>query len=357
MNNKDEMRNSSFELLRIIAAIGVIVVHYNHESIGKALGYVISGSINEYYLVLMECIFIGATNLFVMLSGYFLCTIGKRKIVKIVDLILEVILFRIICYLVNVAKGNYVFNIKGVVENLLPQSYFIILYATLYIISPYINILLRSITQKTFRRLVVVSFMLFSVGSILVDFLGWEFDIVGLSTIGAYGSQTGRTIVNFVLLYIIGAFIRLNDIHVEKRKLGVVISVVLLIMFGITIFERRMGLQPISRNLNNSLIILICAFVIMIFEQIRFHSRIINELARGCFTSYIINSLFVAHLDVRKAVSSGLGVLVGHQVVSAIAIFGISYIVFKLYLVCSRWFLNLIMSPCNRLDHYININE
>lgn len=58
----------------------------------------------------------------------------------------------------------------------------------------------------------MVVFLLFSVYAIGVDLLneivGQE--IVGLSSIGAWGSQSGFTIVNFSLLYCLGAYLRLH---------------------------------------------------------------------------------------------------------------------------------------------------
>ena len=50
-------RNSSIELLRIISMIGVVILHYNNASMGGALGMVLDGSSNQYYLYLIESLF------------------------------------------------------------------------------------------------------------------------------------------------------------------------------------------------------------------------------------------------------------------------------------------------------------
>ena len=51
-------RNSSIELLRIISMIGVVILHYNNASMGGALGMVLDGSPNQYYLYLIESLFV-----------------------------------------------------------------------------------------------------------------------------------------------------------------------------------------------------------------------------------------------------------------------------------------------------------
>lgn len=58
------------------------------------------------------------------------------------------------------------------------------------------------------KRIIVLLGVLFLVYPMLVDLLkeisGNSFN--GLSTIGAFGSQQGYTIVNFVVMYLIGAY-------------------------------------------------------------------------------------------------------------------------------------------------------
>lgn len=75
-------RASNIEVLRIIAACGVVVLHYNNVSMGGGFAHVEAGSANQYVLYFSESIFICAVNLFVMVSAYFLCMTNKRKLIK-----------------------------------------------------------------------------------------------------------------------------------------------------------------------------------------------------------------------------------------------------------------------------------
>lgn len=51
-------RNSSIELLRIIAIIGVVILHYNNSGMGGAFYYVTEGSLNQYYLFFQNLFYI-----------------------------------------------------------------------------------------------------------------------------------------------------------------------------------------------------------------------------------------------------------------------------------------------------------
>ena len=159
--NKSE-RNSSIELLRIIAMLGVIILHYNCETMGGALLYVEKWTANNYYLLLSENICIGAVNLYILISAFFLCTSNSRKLIKILELILELILFRFAVYFVGILLGND-FSLVDCLSCFLPLSYYVILYSVLYLISPYINIVINQLTTKQMKRMASICFAIFSI--------------------------------------------------------------------------------------------------------------------------------------------------------------------------------------------------
>ena len=130
-------RNTSIELLRIISSIGVIILHYNNKDIGGGFKYVVEGSINQYFLYLTQTLFIVSVDLFVMISAYFLSQTQKRKFVKVVELLLQVILFRLCFYLTDVVLGKVTFSVINLIGCFAPSNYFAILYCSLYIISSY----------------------------------------------------------------------------------------------------------------------------------------------------------------------------------------------------------------------------
>lgn len=84
-------RQSNLELLRILATLFVVIVHYNNTGSGKAFLYTDAMPLHYEILLIFEMLAICAVNIFVMISGYFLCTSTQVKISKIALLYIDVI--------------------------------------------------------------------------------------------------------------------------------------------------------------------------------------------------------------------------------------------------------------------------
>lgn len=136
--NKTKVRDSNIELLRILAIMGVVVLHYNNWNIGGGLRYVEAGSVNQTVLIILESVFICAVNLFMLITGFFSCTSQKRNLSKVLMLLLQVSVFRMIRYLKTTGE---VISGSGFLLILLPVNYFVILYTAVYLISPYVNLI------------------------------------------------------------------------------------------------------------------------------------------------------------------------------------------------------------------------
>ena len=97
----------------------------------------------------------------------------------------------------------------------------------------------------------VTLLLLFSVYPTFVDVLG-EFthkEYIGLSSVGMYGSQWGYSIINFSLMYIIGAYLRMypdkNNIakNIARIYFGVVVLTIWAFVNNKTGFAtERMGI-------------------------------------------------------------------------------------------------------------------
>ena len=175
-------RESNIELLRIFTAMGVVILHYNY---GRALQYVDQSSLNFGVLIGLESFWICAVDLFVLISGYFLYGKKSVSIMKVVELLLQVSVFRLFLGLTpTIIQGDFV-SLKDFFKLLLPMNYFVILYLVVYVLSPYINTLLLNLSDLAFKRLLAVIFVLFSLLPTIndtVQFLA-EIGMEDLSTI------------------------------------------------------------------------------------------------------------------------------------------------------------------------------
>lgn len=157
------VRDSNIELARILAIIGVIILHYNNPEIGGAFNYADKGSYNYYILYFLESISICAVNLFVLISGFFMYKTKSRNLMKPFQLLSQVIIFSGGIYLLKVLLGKAIFSPVSFVKALIPNNYFVILYIVLYFISPYLNIVFENLTEKKMREMVVILFLIFSI--------------------------------------------------------------------------------------------------------------------------------------------------------------------------------------------------
>ena len=78
-------REPNFELLRVVAMLMIITLHYNtHSDAMLQLG--VPASAVNIFANIMESVVITGLNVYVLLSGYFLSK-GKVKLSRIVTLI------------------------------------------------------------------------------------------------------------------------------------------------------------------------------------------------------------------------------------------------------------------------------
>ncbi len=63
-------RQSNFELLRFLAGIAVIILHFNYLP-GGGGALECSTGIYYYVFLVLECICITAVNVFILITGYF----------------------------------------------------------------------------------------------------------------------------------------------------------------------------------------------------------------------------------------------------------------------------------------------
>ena len=106
-----------------------------------------------------------------MISAYYLTDSQNRKTIKVVELIIQVIVFREAFYVMSTLLNKEPLSLKEFLINLLPVNYFVILYGVLYIISPYINILLDHLSRDALKKFLVVVLLLFSVWPVTVDII------------------------------------------------------------------------------------------------------------------------------------------------------------------------------------------
>ncbi len=319
--SKTDSRQSNVELLRILAMLGVVVLHYN--SIGGGFKNVPAGGASMWLLYGLEGLFICAVNLFVLITGFFSCTQTRNRPGKALELLLQVAVFQLLAYGIDLYQGA-AFSLRTLVMKLVPNNYFVSLYVAVFLLSPYINLLLEKLSRKGLIRLLVVCVALFSVFPTVTeaaDALLRE-DFPGLSPISLDGSISGYSVVNFMLMYLIGASLRLLDIRVKKRWTVLTFGAVVLILTLWGYYDNTTGM---ARAYCNPLVIAEAVAVFLLFRELKFHSRLVNVLAPASFTCFLLHSSLLEFFRIPTAVRQPVLQVLAHVLFTAITIYLVSW--------------------------------
>ena len=226
---KPLQRNNNIEILRIIAMFMIIAGHaITHTDI-----YDNVGEINFYFVKFFDIVFNVATNVYVVISGYLLCE-KTFKIKKVFVLWLQILFYSIIIYLVLILTNQIDFSLNSLVKVIMPisgnQYWFARVYLGLYILSPFLNILIKSLNQKQFQCLLVVLTILFSLWGSFIPFA---------TTLNVEG---GNSIIWFCVLYMFAAYIRIYGVPLKSNKalIGLTMS------FFVFAFLSRVVLEKLS---------------------------------------------------------------------------------------------------------------
>ena len=239
--------------------------------------------------------------------------------------------------LICLMKSN--FNIRGLVGALIHANYFVILYIVVFIISPYINLIFEHLDSRKRKLFICTLVVLFSVYPTIVDVLieVTKHSFNGLSSIGAYGSQYGYSIVNFGLCYCVGAYIRfeperITKVNTSKLVLGLMACVAAMTIWSVINDSIGYFTEKTAWEYCNPLVIMsaVCAF--LLFKRINIkNNKFINSLAKGSFTVYLIHDIFITHIGIEGFVNNNLIILLLHMVLSSTLIYLVCWIVYLIY--------------------------
>ena len=279
---KEEKRNSSIELLRIISMILIILAHFATYS-----------NVNTRNLkidILSNVLVPGsqiAVNCFILISGYFLIN-SEFKIKKLLKIVLETIFYSITIFIIFGIFNLQIFSWENIQINFMPithKSYwFFTNYIILYLLFPFINIMLKQLSKKQFKILIVILIGLYSIIPTIIT-----------------SSPMFHELAWFITVYCIGAYIRLNKSkYFENLKLNLAIFIIgyIFIICSIVLFTIY-KINPIQRfgQLNKITVIIISINLFLIFLNINIKSnKLINVISKCTFGVYLIHEHYLMRI-------------------------------------------------------------
>lgn len=192
-------RQSNIEILRIIATLMVIMVHTAFFSIGlpqtfNAAGLVVSS---------IQILAIPAVDIFVLISGYFHI---KPKVKSLANYLFQIFFYSISIYLLSLLLGQCKLSVHGIMECffMTDANWFIKSYLLLFIISPMLNAFVDG-SSKNMHKIVISAMLAYQT---IFDF----------ATMADLSIRNGYSTMSFILLYLIGSYIRKYSIGGVNQK-------------------------------------------------------------------------------------------------------------------------------------------
>ena len=316
------VRHSGLELLRILAACFVIVLHYNHPNGGGAFRYAASMPLQYHMLLFCEMLGICAVNLFVMLSGYFRCTSRQVKLGKILALYLDVIVLAVIQYLLKCLLGEAALKAGALVRCLIPLNWYVAVYTGLYLISPWLNGIIRTQSREQFRFMLLVFFFVLSLWPSGVELLSKALDFSpnSLSPISNQGSGDGYTLVHFILMYFLGAYGRLHGGRSFSRRKG---ALAVLVYLGCAVVNTVYAHFFLGRATSycNPLVVIQAVALFMVFRNLSIRSKKIDAIAGCAFGVYLTHQFFFRFCQIPRFATGNPFLIPVHVALSAVLIY------------------------------------
>lgn len=307
MSEKKRMAN--LELLRCVAMMMVVVLHYLGKGgllpdlTGKSLG---SAGMAAW---LMESFCIVAVNVYMFISGYFLCT-SHFKLSRLITLWLQLWLYSVTFGVLGVLTGV-------VTETTVDTHYFLTLffpvsmghywfmtaYIFLYLLLPFAGTAVRKMTKQQMQLAVVILLLIFCVLKSVLPFR-LEMDAKGYDCLW------------YLCVFMAAAYIRRFGLPLlEKKGRGLLLYIVCgLLAFGGTLTLREVYLRTgrlgrivdICLEYNHIFAFLAALGLFMAFCRLRVNKKVsgvINKIAPYTLGVYLLHE----NLGLRYAWQNWLG--------------------------------------------------
>lgn len=288
IQERKKERSSNFELMRIIMMIAIIAHHY-----------VVNSGITSYYdysnitpnMIFLQLFgFAGKAmiNGFLLITGYFMIK-SKFSLEKLIKMYLQIKFYKITIYISLILIGADKFSFTGFIKMIFNIVYgvnigFTATFLLLYILTPFINILVNKINKKQYTILLAI---LLFYSTIISTF--------------SCSNNTFNEIGWYITVYMIGGYIRINkNIIFDKRKLYIITTAMLIILsyasiIVIDLFNyisgKKLPIYYFVNNANKILAILLAISMFLLFKNINIkYNKIINTISLATFGVLLIHA-------------------------------------------------------------------
>ena len=267
-----KVRQSNFELLRLVSMLMVMVAHANgyvNEADLVGADGIAKVIVNQFCLI--------SVNVFVMISGWF----GIKASWKgACSLLFQVAFLGLLSFLFFALIGHPV-SFK---TDLFPYLFFgyhywfVIAYLVLYALSPILNKFCENASKKESLTVLVMFFLTEFIYGFLLGEGQFAFGFSALSFIG---------------LYLLARYARLYPIRLlsmnKGKDMAIYLGLSLLSIVGLWFGYKWFGMGFHLNHYDSPLAIAASLFFLLFFSKLKFQSKAVNWLAASAFAIYLLH--------------------------------------------------------------------
>lgn len=352
---KLKIRDSNYELLRIVSMIFIIIWHiiFHGDLLWNTIG--VSKFVLDFVLIFV----VFHVNSFVLIMGYYQSQ-TKFKLKKLIALLLEVAFYNFVINFIlketNLISYTNIEYINQISFYNLTAFWFFSCYIITYLLSPFLNKIIDKFDKTTLKKLIITLLIAFCLIPFFTGNLMYYSD--------------GYGVAHFILLYFIGAYINKYDINktlfsdkniTQKRCILLVIFFAsLLFNFSLSYLQKYMVsldsniLRDIANKFgecilryNNPLVMIQSVSIFILFGTFKFKSKIINKVSSLTFGIYLIHENHYIRANIYKWIGLDTGsIIYGKSIILKVIILAI-----LIFVVCAiiEWLRQLLFKFISKL--------
>lgn len=278
-------RQANFDLLRILAMLGVVITHfygfelniYDKFFIDKTGDGGLLWAVMESLLLLS----IPCVDCFILISGYFMITSTHFRWKGIWKVWSETWYYSVLIFAILCMSGEVVFSAKGLFDAVTPvcsnEYWFITSYLLLMLTAPFLSALALKISKQQYQVLLAVGFV-----------ICFEYPF------GRYAAS-GQQVLLFFLLYFLGGYVRLHVGRIRMRNIVAITAGLFLLMLSYCLAKNSFlgnNKLVIYSMANNGLTLPFSVCIFLIVREIRIEglkARIITAIAPLSLSVYLVH--------------------------------------------------------------------
>ena len=280
MASVKNVRESNFELLRIVLMLLVLLIHYTPVRIADMTGgiYLTDNIWQDFVNLELKSLSIVCVNCFVLISGYFGI---KLKLRSFLSLLFQMVYWSAICVAFAAVASHIlapplslsISFFSNIVYGWFPEAYLI-----LFVLSPVLNAFIKSCSEKELGRYIILFYLLSTIVGYLMKFNDFN---------------EGMSLISLAGLYMIGAYLRITTLKIFalKAKYDLMLYLGLgVCMVALSALLIKVGITSSPYGFLNPVVIVMSIYLFLFFKKINIgHSTVINFLSASAFSIYLFH--------------------------------------------------------------------